>query len=58
MRRLQGQGNQQPARGRLQPGQETNRPCQHDPNGIECFLLIAFLAFNIFHALFALNLKP
>ncbi len=58
MRRQQGQGNQQPARGRLQPGQETNRPSQHDPNAIECFRLIAFLAFNIFHAFFALNLKP
>jgi Transposase DDE domain len=31
---------------------------KHDPNAIECFLLIAFLAFNIFHALFVLNLKP
>ena len=31
---------------------------KHDPNAIECFLLIAFLAFNIFHAFFALNLKP
>src|ERR1017187_4228203 len=27
----------------------------HDPNAIECFLLTAFLAFNIFHAFFALN---
>ena len=31
---------------------------KHDPNAIECFLPIAFLAFNIFHAFFALNLKP
>jgi len=31
---------------------------KHDPNAIECFLLIAFLAYNIFHAFFALNLKP
>jgi hypothetical protein len=31
---------------------------RHDPNAIECFLLIAFLSFNIFHAFFALNLKP
>jgi len=31
---------------------------RHDPNAIECFLLIAFLAFNIFHAFFVLNLKP
>lgn len=31
---------------------------RHDPNAIECFLLVAFLAYNIFHAFFALNLKP
>jgi hypothetical protein len=31
---------------------------RHDPNAIECFLLIAFLACNIFHAFFLLNLKP
>ena len=31
---------------------------KHDPNAIECFLLIAFLACNIFHAFFMLNLKP
>lgn len=31
---------------------------KHDPNAIECFLLIAFLACNIFHAFFLLNLKP
>ena len=31
---------------------------KHDPNAIECFLLIAFLAFNLFHAFFARNLKP
>jgi hypothetical protein len=31
---------------------------RHDPNAIECFLLEAFLAFNPFHAFFALNLKP
>lgn len=31
---------------------------KHDPNAIECFLLTAFLAFNIFHAFFELNLKP
>jgi hypothetical protein len=30
---------------------------KHDPNAIECFLLIAFLACNIFHAFFLLNLK-
>jgi len=31
---------------------------RHDPNAIECFLPIAFLACNIFHAFFTLNLKP
>jgi len=31
---------------------------KHDPNAIECFLLSAFLAFNIFHAFFVRNLKP
>ena len=31
---------------------------KHEPNAIECFLLTAFLAFNIFQAFFALNLKP
>lgn len=31
---------------------------KHEPNAIECFLLIAFLAYNIFHAFITLNLKP
>ena len=31
---------------------------KHDPNAIECFLLVAFLTCNIFQAFFALNLKP
>ena len=31
---------------------------EHDPNAIECFLLIAFLACNIFHAFLMLNLTP
>ena len=31
---------------------------RHAPNAIECFLLMAFLACNIFQAFFALNLKP
>ena len=31
---------------------------RHDPNAIECFLLVAFLAYNLFHAFLALNLKP
>ncbi len=31
---------------------------RHEANAIECFLLVAFLAYNLFHAFFALNLKP
>jgi DDE family transposase len=31
---------------------------RHDPNAMECFLLVAFLAYNLFHAFCALNLKP
>jgi len=31
---------------------------QHDPGAIECFLLVAFLAYNIFHAFLARNVKP
>lgn len=31
---------------------------RHQSQAIECFLLLAFLAYNIFHAFFALNLKP
>jgi hypothetical protein len=31
---------------------------KHEPNAIECFLLLAFLAYNIFHAFLLLNLKP
>jgi hypothetical protein len=30
---------------------------RHDPNAIECFLLLTFLAYNLFRAFFALNLK-
>jgi len=30
---------------------------RHDPIAIECFLLLTFLAYNLFHAFFALNLK-
>jgi hypothetical protein len=30
---------------------------RHDPNAIVCFLLLTFLAYNLFHAFFALNLK-
>jgi hypothetical protein len=42
----------------LANGWHTDHIYKHDPNAIECFLLTAFLAFNIFHAFFALNLKP
>ena len=31
---------------------------KHDPDAIECFLLVAFLAYNIFHAFLARNVKP
>lgn len=31
---------------------------RHHPNAIESFLLLAFLACNLFHAFFLLNLKP
>jgi len=31
---------------------------RHEPNAIECFLLIAFLACNTFQAFITLNLKP
>lgn len=31
---------------------------KHDPGAMEAFLLTAFLAFNLYHALIRLNLKP
>ena len=31
---------------------------KHEPNAIACFLLMAFIAFNIFHGFLLLNLKP
>jgi hypothetical protein len=31
---------------------------KHDSKAMECFLLVAFLAYNVFHAFIALNLKP
>lgn len=31
---------------------------RHEPNAIEAFLLLAFLAYNIFHAFLTRNLKP
>jgi hypothetical protein len=55
-----GQAQQPPPTG--EPGTENgwhaDHIYRHDPNAIECFLLIAFLALNIFHAFFVLNLKP
>jgi hypothetical protein len=30
---------------------------KHDPGAIECFLLVVFLAYNVFHAFLALNVK-
>jgi hypothetical protein len=42
----------------LANGWQTDHIYKHEPNAIVCFLLTAFLAFNIFHAFFALNLKP
>ena len=31
---------------------------KHDPGAIECFLLVVFLAYNIFHVFLARNVKP
>ena len=31
---------------------------KHHPKAIEAFLLVAFLAYNLFHAFWLLNLKP
>jgi hypothetical protein len=31
---------------------------KHDPDAIEALYLLAFIAFNLFHAFFVLNLKP
>jgi hypothetical protein len=42
----------------LVKGWHADHVYRHDPNAIECFLLTAFLACNLFHAFFALNLKP
>jgi Transposase DDE domain len=39
-------------------GWDADHIYRHEPNAIECFLLLAFLAYNIFHAFIALNLKP
>lgn len=42
----------------LATGWHADHIYKHEPNAIECFLLMAFLAFNIFHAFLKLNLKP
>ena len=42
----------------LVQGWHADHVYRHDPNAIECFLLNAFLACNLFRAFFALNLKP
>jgi hypothetical protein len=39
-------------------GWHTDHVMKHDSNAMECFLLMAFLAFNIYHAFIYLNLKP
>ena len=31
---------------------------KHNPGAIECFLLVAFLAYNIYHVFLARNVKP
>jgi hypothetical protein len=31
---------------------------KHDRGAIECFLLVTFLAYNLFHAFLARNVKP
>ena len=36
----------------------SNHIFKHDSGAMECFLLVAFLAYNIFHAFLALNVKP
>lgn len=42
----------------LANGWRADHVYHHEPNAILCFLLLAFLACNIFHAFLALNLKP
>jgi hypothetical protein len=42
----------------LVTGWHADHVYKHEPNAIECFLLLAFLACNLFQAFFALNLKP
>ena len=42
----------------LANGWHADHVYRHRSGAIECFLLLAFLAYNIFHAFLALNLKP
>jgi hypothetical protein len=42
----------------LVKGWEADHIYKHDAKAIEAFLLMAFLAYNIFHAFIGLNLKP
>lgn len=42
----------------LTNGWHADHVYRHHSGAIECFLLLAFLAYNIFHAFFALNLRP
>jgi hypothetical protein len=39
-------------------GWQADHIYKHEPNAIETFLLLAFLAYNVFHAFVNLNLKP
>jgi hypothetical protein len=39
-------------------GWKTGHVLTHNPNAIECFLLLAFYAFILFHAFLVLNVKP
>jgi len=39
-------------------GWEADHIYKHDTHAIEAFLLLVFLAYNVFHAFLSLNLKP
>ena len=39
-------------------GWDADHVFKHDPAAIECFLLMTFLTFIIYHAFLCLNLKP
>ena len=42
----------------LVDGWDADHVLKHDSNAIECFLLMTFLAFILFHAFLSLNVKP